>query len=65
MPANPIADTLHPTTTLDRRQRRIVLPDCPSCQLPLQVDVRSSDMLYARCQWCGYRRMVLKPAPTP
>jgi hypothetical protein len=52
---------VHP---VERRVRRIQLPDCPSCQLPLHVDVRSGDMLYARCQWCGHRRMVAKPAAT-
>ncbi|WP_239492617.1 hypothetical protein [Luteitalea sp. TBR-22] len=45
--------------------RRLALPDCPSCHLPLQVDVRSRDTLYARCQWCGHRRMVAKPDVTP
>jgi DNA-directed RNA polymerase subunit RPC12/RpoP len=51
-----------PPYALDRRQRRAPLPDCPSCGTPLVVDVRSTDTLYARCQWCGHRRMVAKPA---
>ena len=50
------------TYAMERRQRRLELPDCPSCQRPLHVDVRSSDTLYTRCVWCGYRRMVAKPA---
>jgi DNA-directed RNA polymerase subunit RPC12/RpoP len=50
---------------MERRTRRIQLPDCPSCQLPLHVDVRSGDTLYVRCQWCGHRRMVAKPTAMP
>lgn len=49
------------TIVMDRRQHRIELPDCPNCQQPLRVDVRSTDTLYARCEWCGHRRMVAKP----
>lgn len=45
----------------ERRVRRLQLPDCPSCHSPLQVDVRSTDTLYARCQRCGHRRMIAKP----
>lgn len=46
---------------MDRRRHRVELPDCPNCQQPLRVDVRSTDTLYARCEWCGHRRMVPKP----
>ncbi len=55
----------HVTHPMDRRQRRIAIPDCPSCQVPLHVDVRSHDTLYARCVWCGHRLMVAKPALRP
>lgn len=63
--ANSFSGHGHSIPTLDRRQLRVELPACPSCQLPLRVDVRSADMLYARCQSCGYRRMVAKPAQRP
>jgi len=66
MPIDLATGQLDPArVTVDRRERRVELPDCPSCRLPLQVDVRSSDTLYARCQWCGHRRMVPKPTPMP
>jgi len=55
------ADVTEGTALDDRRHHRVQLPDCPSCRVPLQVDIRSSDTLYARCQWCGHRRMVAKP----
>jgi DNA-directed RNA polymerase subunit RPC12/RpoP len=64
MPFEPAADARQLTYALERRQQRLQLPDCPACHVPLHVDVRSSDTLYARCQWCGHRRMLAKPAAT-
>jgi DNA-directed RNA polymerase subunit RPC12/RpoP len=63
MPTDLAPKRQEPLRLLDRRQRRTRLPDCPSCGTPLVVDVRSTVMLYARCQWCGHRRMVSKPSP--
>jgi len=51
------------SAVIERRQRRVELPECPNCHQPLRVDVRSSDTLYARCVSCGHRRMVAKPEP--
>jgi DNA-directed RNA polymerase subunit RPC12/RpoP len=63
MPIDPGGSLPQQTAVIERRQRRVELPVCPTCQQPLRVDVRSSDTLYARCVSCGHRRMVAKPDP--
>jgi DNA-directed RNA polymerase subunit RPC12/RpoP len=56
-----VDDPTQPTAVTDRRRNRVHVPECPSCRVPLTIDVRSSDTLYARCPWCGHRRLVSKP----